>query len=80
VAADIPSVLASRTGAGAVLSATYGFSGSESELLATGLISAGALDARKARVLLSLLLAAGTGRDDVVTAFAALDGREPRPT
>jgi L-asparaginase len=80
VAADVPTVLASRTGAGAVLSATYGFSGSESELLAAGLISAGALDARKARVLLSLLLAAGTGRDDVVNAFAALDGREPRPT
>jgi L-asparaginase len=80
VAADIPTVLASRTGAGALLTDTYGFPGSEGELLALGLVSAGALDARKARVLLSLLLAAGAGRDDVASAFAGLDdGRARRP-
>jgi len=74
VAAEVPTVLASRTGAGAVLDGTYGFSGSEGELLAAGLISAGSLDARKSRIVLSLLLASGAERGDIVRTFAALDG------
>jgi len=77
VAADIPSVLASRTGSGAVLDDTYGFAGSESELLAAGLISAGYLDARKARILLALLLASGAARAEIVRAFVSLDAVDP---
>lgn len=57
VAARIPVVLASRTGGGEVLRETYGFPGSERVLISHGLIPAGFLDGRKARILLSLLLA-----------------------
>lgn len=56
VAARIPVVLASRTGGGEVLHKTYGFPGSEHDLLSYGLIPASYLDGRKARILLTLLL------------------------
>ena len=59
LARRVPVVLASRTGAGELLRETYGFRGSESDLAARGLWSAGSLDGVKARVLLSLVLAGG---------------------
>ena len=67
----MPVVLASRVGAGAVLERTYTFAGSETDLLARGLLSAGALDGRKARVLLGLLLAGSRSRQEVEAEFAA---------
>ncbi len=69
LAADMPVVLASRTGAGEVLHNTYRYPGSEIELLELGLIRAGALDGLKARALLSLCLAAELSTESIASAF-----------
>jgi len=74
VAQRLPVVLASRTGAGAVLAATYGFKGSESDLTARGLIRAGWLPGTKARLLLMLCLRAGRDRPAMRRAFADCAG------
>lgn len=69
LASVMPVVLASRTGTGEILQRTYGFAGSEIDLLERGLIPAGYLDGLKARILLSLLLRSGVTRDDIPMAF-----------
>jgi L-asparaginase len=69
LASRLPVVLASRTGGGELLRTTYGFPGSERDLLARGLIAAGFLDGLKARILLGLSLAAGADLLGARTAF-----------
>ncbi|HEX2232133.1 MAG TPA: asparaginase [Thermoleophilaceae bacterium] len=69
LASSIPVVLTSRTGSGELFHSTYGFPGSETDLLKRGLIPASGLDGPKARVKLSLLLMAGMRTDDIARAF-----------
>ncbi|MEU5525966.1 asparaginase [Micromonospora chersina] len=69
LAARMPVVLASRTGAGSVLRDTYGAVGSETDLRRRGLVCGGLLDPYKARVLLRMLLAGGADRPAVEAAF-----------
>ena len=67
----MPVVMASRTGAGHTTLATYGALGSEIDLQKRGVWMAGDLDARKARLLLWGLLAAGTPPDRLDQAWTA---------
>jgi L-asparaginase len=67
----VPVVAASRTGSGPVFEATYGFPGSERDLIAKGAIPSGWLQARKARLLLMLLLGNDLPDAHIRTMFAA---------
>jgi L-asparaginase len=69
--AQFPVVVATRTGAGTTFRNTYGFTGSESDLINRGAVMAGWLCPRKARVLLRLALGAMQPVGDV---FAARGG------
>jgi L-asparaginase len=74
----MPVILASRTGSGEVLRATYGFPGSEMDLLQRGLIYAGPLDGLKARLFLALLLRSGATREEIKASFDTfLDPQAP---
>jgi len=74
-AARRPLVLASRVSFGGVFTASYGYPGSERDLIAHGLIPAGRFNAQKARLALMLLVAEGTKcRDEVARRYAALAG------
>jgi len=79
LARDMPVVLTSRTGAGELLRNTYGFPGSETDLLRRGLIHGGMLDGPKARILLSLLLTCGAEAGVIAEAFAAIGSPGSRP-
>lgn len=64
-----PVVLSSRVASGSVFASTYGFPGSETDLLQRGLIGAGSLGGLKARLLLSLLLGVGLLGQELSEAF-----------
>ncbi|GAA1549437.1 asparaginase [Brevibacterium picturae] len=66
----MPVILASRPGSGASLTRTYGYTGGEIGLLASGLIPAGVLDARKARIVLSLALSFNLDPAEVFAFFS----------
>ncbi|WP_105973656.1 asparaginase [Streptomyces geranii] len=72
LAKRMPVILATRTGSGPVLSQTYGFPGSESDLLTHGLISASTLDPIKARILLQLLLMTSANTDQIAQTFSTI--------
>ncbi len=69
LAISMPVVLSSRTGRGEILRSTYGFPGSEEDLLDRGLISSGWLDGLKSRILLSILLWGGAKQDEICNYF-----------
>jgi L-asparaginase len=69
LAERIPVVFASRTGAGETLRGSYDYPGGEIDLSRRGLIPANALDARKARITLQLLLSGQADLAQVRTVF-----------
>lgn len=76
LARRIPVVMVTRTGGGPVLRRTYGFPGSEQDLRARGLLSAGMLPTAKVRLLLLLALRTGASHDDVAGYLARVEGAE----
>jgi L-asparaginase len=69
-AARVPVVLASRIDDGPVLTRTYGYPGSERDLIGRGLVPAGELGPYRARVLLHELLVRGADHGAVAEGFA----------
>jgi L-asparaginase len=69
LAERIPVVFASRTGAGETLRGSYDYPGGEIDLIGCGLIPANALDARKARIALQLLLSDQADLAEVSSVF-----------
>lgn len=74
-AQKIPIILTSRTGHGLILTKTYGYPGSEIDLLSGGLITGGRLNSLKARVLLSMLLRHGCQDNDDIAEIFGVHGR-----
>jgi L-asparaginase len=70
LAAKIPVALASRAMTGPVFTRTYGYPGSEIDLIARNLVPAGYLSGLKARLLLGFALRVAKGAGAVAAAFA----------
>jgi L-asparaginase len=68
----MPVVFASRTGAGETLSKSYGYAGGEMDLIKRGLIPAKYLDARRARIALTILLSGGASKEKIAAFFASI--------
>ena len=71
LAARMPVVLATRVPAGSVFTESYGFPGSEIDLIRRGLIPSGLLPPHKARLLLGCLIGAGFTAKEIQTCFQA---------
>jgi L-asparaginase len=69
IAKKIPVIVATRTGSGSTAQSTYGFIGSEMDLIRKGASMAGFLCPRKTRILLWLLI--GCQRQDELAHFLA---------
>lgn len=69
LAAAMPVVLATRVAAGPVFEKTYGFPGSEMDLIARGAIPGGYLAGGKACLLLRLLIANGLAGDELSASY-----------
>ncbi|PZX36763.1 L-asparaginase [Roseinatronobacter thiooxidans] len=67
----MPVVLSTRVPGGVVFTQSYGFPGSEIDLLRRGLIPSGILPPHKARLLLACLLGNTKSRDDIELQFRA---------
>jgi L-asparaginase len=65
----LPVVFAVRPERGHVLRSTYGYEGSERDVLATGVIEAGGLSGAAARMLLLASLGAGLSPEDLRAVF-----------
>jgi L-asparaginase len=65
----MPVVIASRTGSGQMLSATYGFKGGEIDLGQRGVANSGWLDGAKSRILLTLALRRGASIEQALELF-----------
>ena len=74
LAARMPVVLCSRAGSGPSFTGTYGYPGGEIDLLARGVVPGGWLSPAKARVVVTLALAAGVD-DDELRALVGAVGR-----
>ncbi|ODT82410.1 MAG: L-asparaginase [Pelagibacterium sp. SCN 64-44] len=71
LARHMPVILSTRVQAGPGLTRTYGFAGSETDLLRKNLISAGILSGKKARLLLMMLIAQGLDAKSITREFEA---------
>ena len=69
LAAQMPVVLSVRVHSGPTFAHTYGFPGSEIDLLSRGVLSAGSLGGLKARLLLGLLLRLGLSGQTLESRF-----------
>ncbi|WP_342791162.1 asparaginase [Streptomyces montanus] len=70
LAARVPVILSSRIDNGPVLTGTYGYPGSEKDLISRGLIPSGDLGPYHARLLLHELLAQEADREAIAAKFA----------
>lgn len=73
IAAEKPVVLATRCRDGSVLKRSYDYAGSEMDLMARGLISAGSLSGLKARLALAVLLDGKASQSDIRAFFRLQD-------
>ncbi|MCP4979159.1 MAG: asparaginase [Gammaproteobacteria bacterium] len=70
----VPVVFCSRSSSGQVCKQTYGYQGGEMDLLRRGLISSGWLSPLKAKILTTLALAQGFGKEEISRSLQAYDG------